>query len=208
MKKMIIAGLIFGLVSLTIGYNIGRIPVASKALPVSKFTPALRKVMNEPRVSTKETQTQRETRFANLNTIAQTLTLTSEFDQTEALYVIAGRSDVSNLIKLIKQASQIASVSDRKGALGILFSRLVQLDPHMAVDLAGQPALEGYTYVESTIWRGWSRTNLEQALAAAVLLAPQARKNKAAQEMYWAHGIYNTLQTKRIEEVLNIPPSR
>ena len=178
--------------------------------PTIKLSPTtqVEYMVDAPSMSLDEAEQHRATRFSELTTIEETMRLPSEFDQTEALYVIAGRANVRQLQGLIQQALRIKDLTDRRAALVILFMRLADLDPQLAVQSAEQLQNAIGGNIEWSIWRAWSRSNLEEALLAATQLQPYSRKERAAQEMYFAHGVYNSDETDRIEEMLGIAPSR
>ncbi len=178
------------------------VPTVNREPPV-----IVRDIRDVPAMSTDEAAAHREQRFASLTTIAEMLRLPSDFDQTEALYVIAGRSDSAGVQDLIDQANRVADLSDRRGGLSILFARLTDIDPQSAVAIAGH-AFGGDRTVEASVWRSWARNDLDGALQAASELRPEARKTEAAQWIYGAHGFYGNDITEQIEEVLGVPPSR
>jgi hypothetical protein len=155
-----------------------------------------------------EEATHRAQRFEAMTTVEETLRLRSDFDQTEAMYVIAGRSDSAQVQNLIFQALRIADASDRRAGLSILFSRLTDIDPHSAVAMAGQAPFTAERSVEPAIWRTWSRSDLDAALLAASALTPASRRRRAAEAIYSAHGNLGNDRTRHIEEILGIPPSR
>ncbi len=169
--------------------------------------PIVRDIRDVPLMSTDEAESHRKQRFASLTTIKEMLRLPSDFDQTEALYVIAGRSDSAAVQDLIDQANRIAGLSDRRAALSILFSRLTDIDPESAVAIAGH-AFRGDQSVEASVWRSWARHDLEAALQAARKLVPESRKVAAAQSIYGAYGFLGNDVTEHIEQVLGVPPSR
>ena len=140
--------------------------------------------------------------------IEDIMLLATEFQQTTALYSAAEQADLQTVTQLIFQAAKIADLSDRKGALSILFSRLVEINPESAIEISGQARFKNYQGIERSIWRGWARSDFTKALAAANRLEDQARKEMAAQVMYYAYGVYNDYETTQIEEVLNIKPNR
>jgi len=177
-------------------------PAANSATPV-----VVRDIRDVPLMSTVEAESHRKQRFASLTTIMEMLRLPSDFDQTEALYVIAGRSDSAQVQDLIDQANRIADLSDRRGALSILFSRLTDIDPESAVAIAGH-AFGGDQSVEASVWRSWARRDLDGALQAARKLRPESRKIAAAQSIYGAYGFLGNDITGRIEQVLGVPPGR
>jgi hypothetical protein len=132
----------------------------------------VRDIRDVPQISMDETEAHRADRFASLTTLEDMLTLPSDFAQTEALYVLAGRANSAEVQNLIHQATRIADTSDRRAAMSILFSRLADIDPYSAVAIAGQTPFTEDQWVESSFWRNWSRLSLEAALAGAKKLTP------------------------------------
>jgi hypothetical protein len=203
--KRLIAGAIAGAVS---GTAATWFYLASPEPTVIREAPTIvRDIRDVPSMSSDEAESHREQRFASLTTIKEMLRLPSDFDQTEALYVIAGRSDSAAVQDLIDQANRIADLSDRRAALSILFSRLTDIDPESAVAIAGH-AFAGDQSVEASVWRSWARHDLDGALEAARKLVPESRKVAAAQSIYGAYGFLGNDITEYIEQVLGVPPSR
>lgn len=167
----------------------------------------VRDIHDVPRMSESEAQSHRANRFESLTTLEQTLAFPSDFDQTEALYVLAGRSNSDELQDLIQQANRVSDASDRRGAFSILFSRLSDVDPESAVALSGIAPFANEQKIASWIWRSWSRRDLDAALEAVVELTPASRKNAAAQAIYGAYGYTGNDDTAYIESVLAIAPS-
>lgn len=175
---------------------------------IDRNTPIVRDIRDVPQITMDETEAHRADRFASLTTLEDTLTLPSDFAQTEALYVLAGRANSAEVQNLIFQATRIADTSDRRAAMSILFSRLADIDPHSAVAIAGQAPFTEDQWVEGSFWRNWSRLNLDAALAAARQLTPASRKQRAAQAIYAAHGFGGNDITAHIERELGIAPDR
>lgn len=168
----------------------------------------IRDIREVPRMSEQEAATHREHRFASLTTIEQMLGLPSDFDQTEALYVIAGRSSSAQLQHLIDQANRVADASDRQAGLGILFARLSDIDPQSALVMAGRMPYAAEQSIEASVWRSWGRRDLDAALQAASELVPLSRKSRAAQAIYGAYGYAGNDVTEHIEAVLGVKPGR
>jgi len=114
----------------------------------------------------------------------------------------------AELQHLIDQMNRVADASDRRAGLGILFSRLSDIDPHSALAMAGRMPYAAEPSIESSIWRAWGRLDLEAALQAAGDLTPLSRKSRAAQAIYGAYGYAGNEITEHIEEVLGVKPSR
>ncbi len=194
-------GLVIGAIAVWASFDVSDEPdFASTRNPV-------RDIAAGPKISLEAASNHRSARFESLSSIQETLSLPSDFDQTEALYVIAGRSNSSEVQNLIYQANRVADESDRRAALSILFLRLTDIDPRSAVAIASQPQFRGNNSIESSIWRLWSRTDFGEALAAAKTLEPQSRKEFAAQIMYVANGLTGNEKTRRIQAELGVAPS-
>lgn len=177
--------------------------------PLSAAPPVvIRDIRDVPRMSEQEAATHREHRFASLTTVEQILALPSDFDQTEALYVIAGRSNSAQLQHLIDQANRVADASDRRAGLGILFARLSDIDPQSALAMAGRMPYAAEQSIEASVWRSWGRLDLAAALQAASELTPLSRKSRAAQAIYGAYGYAGNDITEHIEAVLGVKPGR
>lgn len=155
-----------------------------------------------------EVAAHRAQRFESLTSVEQILRLRSDFDQTEALYVLAGRSDSAEVQDLIHQTLRVADSSDRRAGLSILFARLTDIDPESAVAIAAHPPFTAERTVEPSIWRAWARSDLDAALLAASKLSPASRKTSAAEAIYGAHGYLGNNVTQRIEDALGVPPSQ
>lgn len=65
--------------------------------------------------------------------LAQILTLPSQFEQNARLYALIMASDSDALLALIDEAAHLASPMDRAAGLQILLSRYVELEPELAI---------------------------------------------------------------------------
>jgi hypothetical protein len=147
-------------------------------------------------------------RFNSFKSISDILTLSSEFDQTEALYVIAGRANNDTIKKLIIQANNIADISDRQGALAILFIKLADTDPKIAIEMSQLPVFADNENLGASVWRAWARSDLGAALSVAQNISSNSEKDKIAQILYMAVGITGNDASRKIESVLNIRPGQ
>lgn len=145
--------------------------------------PKVREVVVERRISVEEARTLREDAYASITTVEDTLALPTDFDQTEALFVLAGRSDAAAVQDLISQANGIADPAKRTRAIGILLSRLTDLDPRSALAIARSPALASLRGFEYEVWAAWSHQDLQAALDEAASLSG-TRRNRAVQGIY------------------------
>jgi len=120
--------------------------------------------------------------------------------------VLAARADSAGVQDLLFQADRVVDVSDRRAALSILFSRLAAIDPRSAAAIATRPPFAGDENVVSSIWRVWSRQDLDAALAGAGRLASVSQRASAARAIYWAVGLDDRAAVLRVESSLGIPP--
>ena len=159
-------------------------------------------------MSVEAADTHRKDAYTQLQTIEEILALPTDFAQTEALYILAGRSDARAVQDLIYQANQIANPVDRRGALRILFSRLTTLDPPSALALANTRNYSSNSQLKAMIWGEWSKNDFDSALTAAARLESDAHRNTAAQGMYAAHGFAGNDRIAVIEDTLGVPLNR
>lgn len=147
-------------------------------------------------------------RFGDIKSISDILILRSEFDQTEALYVIAGRANKDTLKKLIVQANNITDASDRQGALFILFLKLADSDPELAIEMSQLPVFASNENLSANVWRAWARRDLDAALSAAQKIRSHSKKDKVAQTFFMAVGIIGNDASLKIESTLGIKPGQ
>ena len=134
------------------------VPVASLSLDVAPM---------EPKISSAELQDHRESNYQDLETVDQVAKLPTDFSQTEALYTVAGRADISELQTLILQAASLANRFDRSAALQILFLRYVELDPPGALDYLEAIDLDIDIQVISSSFYSWAKVDLNMAIDTA-----------------------------------------
>ena len=164
----------------------------------------VRDIADVPKMPAADAETHRADRYSRIRTIEDTLALPGDFTQTEALYVLAGRAGSAEVQELIHDANRIADPTDRNAALFILFLRLAELDPLSALTLARMPGFSKNRGLEGTIWRTWSKLDLDAALAHARGLSSPADRERAAQTMLAAYGYLGNATTVRIEEELGV----
>ncbi len=145
--------------------------------------------------------------ISQVQTIGDVLKLPTDFSQTQALYTLAANAEPRKVIELLAQADDIVDDSDRAYALNILFSRLSDISPQLALEAANDARFVVDENIQSTIWRTWARNDFEAALAAVAEVSPQQRKSSAAMAMYWAVGVFGNPQADAIEQTTGIPPS-
>ena len=168
----------------------------------------VRDIREVPAMSDADATLHRANRYDSLHSIAQILALPTVFAQTEALYVLAGRSDSGAVQNLVYEGNRVADADNRDRALTILFSRLTELDPRSALAMARTASFSGDSDIEAGVWRGWGKLDLENALLAAASQSTPGQRNLAAQALFSAYGYLGNDTTARIEHELGIRPDR
>jgi hypothetical protein len=105
--------------------------------------------------------------YANIDSIAEAAALPTDFAQTQATYVLAGRADEATLQRYIAEADMLARRNDRVAVRQILFSRYTELDPHAALaylDRVGSPPKIELLFL---IFNSWAKVDLDAAIEAA-----------------------------------------
>ncbi len=170
--------------------------------------PIVRDLRDVPKISESDAAEHRDARYTGIATIEQVLALPTEFAQSEALYVLAGRSDPAGVQQLIFEANRIADDHVRRNSLGILFERLAEIDPQSALALAGTEYFQDLPELRDVVWQAWGRRDLDAALTAAGNEAAFFERNRAAQALYAAFGFMGNAITDRIEAALDVAPDR
>ena len=179
--------------------------IFSRNSPCDRPPPVSRDIDFVADVSVAEAESMRADRFRSIETIEDTLSLPTDFAETEALYALAGRNDVAGIQELIGQADRIKDSTDRKAALSILLLRLTELDPFIALEEARSPSLARDKSYETSVWRSWARLDLESALYVAKQSDGKARE-LAAQALYATVRHTDELIYEQIEASLGIEP--
>ena len=110
-----------------------------------------------------------------VTTLAEIMLISSDYAQTRALYNLGASASVTQLEKLIEEASGLSQVSERRAASSILYARFAELDSQAAVDylLDHEGAYSSAWF--SAIFHIWSRQNLDSAIEAAAKLELSSR---------------------------------
>ena len=196
--------------ALVIGVGLGSIATYNlkpEALGSKFAAPPVRDVQHVPEISVAEAEVHRRDRYESIKTIEDMLALPTDFAETEALYVIAGRADASGVQDLIFQAARVSDRTDRNAALSILLMRLTELDPYSALAIARDPALGSISAHESSVWATWGRLDFDEALRAATE-GSFAEKNIAAQALYVSIRNLDAEKSEAINSALGIKPGR
>ena len=168
----------------------------------------VRDIVDVPTMAQAVAEKHRDEQFTKLISVEDVAALPTEFARSEAMHVLAGRSDSAGVQKLIFEADRIADVVERASLLDILFFRLAEIDPHSALALARTDYFYAMRSIERTVWHAWARKDLEDALFAAKTQTSIVHKKSAAQSLYAAFGYMGNETTERIEAELGIGPDR
>lgn len=166
----------------------------------------VRDIADIPQMTEAVAQKHRDEHYANLVSIEKIIALPTGFARLEAAHVLAGRSDAAQVQKLIFEANRISDDIEREALLNILFYRLAETDPQSALALARMDQFVSSRSLERTVWRGWARKDLDDALFAARTQTTQAQQRLAARSLYEAFGHMGNEVTDRIESELGIKP--
>jgi len=98
-------------------------------------------------------------------TVFETLNLPTDFVQTEALYSLAGRSDVKAIKRLINEADVIDIPGERLAALHILYLRFSELNPEAALAFFFDSGLTDESQILSTMFSSWAKFDLDAAIS-------------------------------------------
>ena len=108
------------------------------------------------------------------------LQLSSDFDQTAALYVRLAGAEEEDVLDLLENSKSIDRISDRRGAQRIIFSRLAAINPKIALErLKDFRFTQKYGLIQA-IFHEWSRSDLSSAAEAAKRL-PASQKRYVLQ---------------------------
>ena len=168
----------------------------------------VRDIVDVPKMAQAVAEKHRDEQYASLTSVEEVIALPTEFAHSEALYVLAGRSDSAGVQKLIFEANRIGDDAERVSLLNILFFRLAETDPLSALALARTGYFNAIKSIERTVWRAWARKDFEDALFAAKTQTSIAHQNSSAQSPYAAFGYMGNETTERIEAELGIGPDR
>lgn len=153
--------------------------------------------------STEQTELLRENAFSSIDSIKEILQLPYMFDQMEAGYSLVGRSQAIELFALLHDADRVADISVRQRLLGIIMSRLVSLNPSLALEAVADGSYYGETKLIDAVWAEWSQNDFDAALAHANNLSGSERKI-AALALMAANGYMANARTNRIVAELGV----
>ena len=148
----------------------------------------VRDIADVPKMTPAIAEKHRGDQYANLVNIEQILSLPTIFARSEAMHVLAGRSDSGGVQFLIFEADRIADPIERVRLLNVLFFRLAEADPKSALAMARTGSFLAVKTLEQTVWLAWARNDLDDALFEAKTQTTTAQQKFAAQSLYAAFG--------------------
>ena len=193
----IVLGVLAVLVAISLGWNTPRVPMESGATraesPIS--------VTNLFAPPTSENTGS----SVGLNDVLQLPTI---FERATALHMLAANSDASTVQNLIFETTELVGEFEREDSLVVLFERLTELNPRIALNLARTDEFATTKAIEQSVWRTWARNDFEEALFEAKTQTSLVNQKSAAQSLYAAFGYMGNATTDRIEAELGIEPDR
>lgn len=134
-------------------------------------------------------------------------TLRSDFEQTLALYRLMEGQDTHGLVALLEDAKNQLNGGDFVAASGILYARLAELDPNLALSrVLARPGTAQSSWLHS-VFHSWARIDLKAAtLAAEALISPF--KQIAGRALLVSRSDLSTAEQSQIASDLSIqsPP--
>ena len=104
------------------------------------------------------------TPVANPTTIAETLSLPSDFQQTAALYKLLTNSGIEELKRFVIEAQEIEDSNDRKTGLSIIYGRFADIDPEAALNHVIDADISDPRNIVWSIFFSWSKVDLDEAI--------------------------------------------
>ncbi len=101
------------------------------------------------------------------DSIMETMQLSGDFAQTEALYVMAGRADRETLERYIDEAIGIDIPAEREAALQILYLRYSELDPDASLTHLLALDISRKVNILYVMFNGWAKYDLDGAIERA-----------------------------------------
>ena len=170
MKKSIIA---ITIVAIAVAFALGRF--STQTTGSHERSPRTSEQVSAPydfeqpasTMSVAEATTLRSGHYEELHSIDAILELPTDFAQTEALYILAGRADEPELQHLIFQSIKITDRYERTAALQVLFSRYVEIEPSAAVDFLIEIDLDIDDMIVRGVFQQWAKSDLNGAIDKA-----------------------------------------
>ena len=184
--RTVLLGLAVLIAASGLGFYAGK---SDRLEPTGSLTSTRPTLLYQPvtQVEAEEAERQRQVHYADISSIAQILALPTDFAQSEATYVLAGRAGVSELRAYIAEAERIANRNDRRAALGILYSRYGEIDPQGALAHLDQSKLDIKSDLAGGIVGSWAKLDQDAAISAANAMSTLHAQRTAGDAILRAH---------------------
>lgn len=116
--------------------------------------------------------------------VVEILQLESDFDQALALYSLLSDADENTVRELLDQSKAIDQPTRRESILLIIFSKYATIDPRKALNEAQEYTGPTGDRLVSRIFRQWSRSDLDSAIASAKSLVGSQRETASRSILY------------------------
>jgi len=110
--------------------------------------------------------------FAKFDSPTALLALESDFEQTAGLYTLAGRADLATLERFLEDAQSIANQSDRNASIQVIFQRLLELAPDLAIARAESFTGQFGQQLLFATFSNLARSDLDKAIENAKSMSP------------------------------------
>ena len=110
------------------------------------------------------------------DSLAETLKLDNDFDQTVALYNLLAGADEERVLNLIDQARTLVHSHRRDAVLSIIFSKYAAIDPVSALSRTQEYSSGTRDQLIDRIFHQWAQKDLVAALASAQSLSEEQRE--------------------------------
>lgn len=195
--KSLVGGILIGLV-------VGVIGAYSVFNTSSRFA---RDIVDAEPMESAEVAEHRNNRFSDLHTIVSLQSLPGDFVRSEALHALSSRSSSDELVRLAADASRLMDPLWRRQALAIIFQRLTDIAPQLALDLSRSELFVSDRNTQATVLQSWARNDLMAAVTAASQIEDDT-KSLAVQMIYSGIGGAYTPDALIVEKATGIAPSR
>jgi hypothetical protein len=202
--KSLTVGVLIGLVAgLSGGYAVSYLS-GNSASTVNRI---VRDIATAKPMESAEVVEHRNNQFSELHTIESLQSLPGDFVKIEALYALCSRSSTEELVDLAVDAARIMDLHWRGMAFDVIFQRLAEMEPAMALDLSRSDLFLNTRSAQAAVLQTWARFDL-MAAVTAVSQIDDNTQSLAAQMIYSGIGGAYTSDALTVEQALGIGPSR
>jgi len=204
--KWLVSGVFMLILTGVIGYWLGK--NFSNSIDPDLFSQKpTTSIVAEETISSEVAQQQREEHYQKLTSISEVLALPSLFSQQEALHAIAGRADKIQLHELINDAAAVADSQQRATLLQVLVTRLIEIDPQTAANIAIDAYQNKNYSLLSLVYQHWAKLNLDAAIQSANNIKDNSHQSTAAQGVVAAISVNDIQLITDVSKQLGIQTS-